>query len=80
MEKEVKALHVEDENDGWKTRESAATPLWWSQNLIKEKIQEIVKKPLYLRTVQMYFILSYKLLFLVTNCCITTNFIWSTME
>lgn len=27
MEKEVKALHVEDENDGWKTRESAATPL-----------------------------------------------------
>lgn len=27
MEKEVKALHVEDENDGWKTRESAATLL-----------------------------------------------------
>lgn len=72
MEKEVKAVHAE-ENDGWKTRESAATPLWWSQNLIKEKIQEIVKKQLYLRTVQRYFIWSYKLLFLVTNCCITTN-------
>ena len=35
MEKQVKAVHVE-ENEGWKTCES--------QNPMREKMQEIVKK------------------------------------